>query len=117
MVNDDCEHNPRVCSIFHSAIELIGRRWTGAIIKTLMPGPKRFCEFKDAIPELSDRLLTERLKELEEHGLVAREVSTGRPVQVLYALTPKGQDLEPILCAIGQWAGKWHAPERETTEV
>ncbi|MNT47464.1 HTH-type transcriptional regulator YodB [compost metagenome] len=52
-------------------------------------------------------MLTERLKELEEHGVVAREVSTGRPVQVLYALTPKGQDLEPILGAIGAWAGKW----------
>ena len=100
MVNDDCSHNPRVCSVFHSAIELIGRRWTGAIIKTLIGGPKRFCEFKDAIPELSDRLLTERLKELEEHGVVARQVSTGRPVQVLYNLTPKGQDLEPILGAM-----------------
>ena len=107
MQSEHQEHSPRVCGVFHSAIELIGRRWTGAIIKTLISGPKRFCEFKDAIPELSDRLLTERLKELEEHGVVAREVSPGRPVQVLYALTDKGQALEPILKSIGTWAATY----------
>ena len=117
MVNDDEKHCPRVCGVFHSAIELIGRRWTGAIIMAMLSGPRRFCEFKEAIPELSDRLLTERLKELEEHGLVAREVSTGRPVQVLYALTPKGQDLEPVLRAIKDWAGRWQLTTPEPAEV
>jgi DNA-binding HxlR family transcriptional regulator len=119
MMSDNCEHNPRVCAVFHSAIELIGRRWTGAIIKAMLGGPRRFCEFKEAIPELSDRLLTERLKELEENGLVVREVSAGRPVQVLYQLTAKGQDLQPILEAIGAWAGKWagHTSQPETTSV
>ena len=106
MTNNDC-HDQRVCTMFHAAIELIGRRWTGAIIFAMLDGPKRFCEFKDAIPELSDRLLTERLKELEEHGVVAREVSPGRPVQVLYALTDKGQALEPILKSIGAWAATY----------
>lgn len=111
MVSDGDCHDIRVCSVFHAAIELIGRRWTGAIIMAMFSGPKRFCEFKDAIPELSDRLLTERLKELEEHGVVAREVSTGRPVQVLYTLTEKGRGLEPILKSIGDWAVTHKAPQ------
>lgn len=110
MVSENC-HDPRVCSRFHGAIELIGRRWTGAIIYALMQEPRRFCEFKGAIPELSDRLLTERLKELEAEGLVAREVGVGRPIQVVYRLTPKGAALEPVLRAVGAWASEWGTPE------
>jgi DNA-binding HxlR family transcriptional regulator len=106
-VSNEQEHNPRVCGAFHCAIELIGRRWTGAILAALMGRPRRFSDFKEAIPELSDRLLTERLKELEERGLVEREVLTGRPIQVLYRLTEKGAELQPIIEAIGGWAQKW----------
>jgi DNA-binding HxlR family transcriptional regulator len=101
-------HNTKVCHLFHNAIEVIGRRWTGAIIYALFSGPKRFCEFNEAIPEVSSRLLTERLKELEEVGLIKREVSTERPIQVIYSLTPKGQALQPILQNIGEWAAKWN---------
>lgn len=107
----DKSHDPQVCHLFHHTIELIGRRWTGAILRAASVRPLRFCEFKDAIPELSDRLLTERLKELEEAGLMHREVSTGRPVQVTYRLTEKGEDLQPIFCAISEWAGRWHENE------
>jgi DNA-binding HxlR family transcriptional regulator len=113
MVGDNC-HDPRVCAVFHTAIELIGRRWTGAIIFAMLSGPKRFCEFKDAVPELSDRLLTERLKELEEEGVVSRTVSAGRPVQVLYQLTPKGQALGPVFEAVGNWASAWKAEPSAT---
>jgi DNA-binding HxlR family transcriptional regulator len=101
-------HNTKVCNLFHTAIEIIGRRWTGAIIYVLFTGPKRFCEFNDAIPEVSSRLLTERLKELEEYGLICREVSTDRPIQVIYSLTEKGQALQPILKELGEWAGQWN---------
>jgi DNA-binding HxlR family transcriptional regulator len=97
-------HSERVCARFHYAIELIGRRWTGAIICALTQKPRRFSDFKDAIPDLSDRLLTERLKELEDEGVVVREVSTGRPIQVMYRLTAKGEALQPVFEAIGQWA-------------
>jgi len=107
-------HGERVCTMFHAAIELIGRRWTGAIIYALTQKPRRFSDFKDAIPELSDRLLTERLKELEDEGVVVREVSTGRPIQVLYRLTPKGEALQPVFDAIGAWA---HAYPPATAEV
>lgn len=100
-------HDPKICGRFHQAIELIGRRWTGAILKVSCDGPMRFCEYREAIPDLSDRLLTERLKELEDHGLIVREVSPGRPVQVSYRVTEKGQALKPIFAAIAAWAYEW----------
>jgi DNA-binding HxlR family transcriptional regulator len=107
-------HNTKVCQLFHNAIEIIGRRWTGAIIYSLCSGPKRFCEFNEAIPELSSRLLTERLKELEEYGLIRREVSTERPIQVSYSLTEKGLELQPIFENLGEWANKWKNQPAET---
>jgi DNA-binding HxlR family transcriptional regulator len=104
-------HSGPVCQVFHRAVEVIGKRWNGVVIYTLTKGPKRFCEFHEAIPDISDRLLTERLKELEEEGIVVREVNPGRPVQVVYRLTPKGESLRPVLDAIGGWASQWHGQE------
>ncbi len=66
-----------VCPHFHAAIELIGKRWTGAILSALTEGPQRFAELVRAVPGLSDRLLSQRLRELEEEGLVEREVEAG----------------------------------------
>lgn len=106
MISNGSEDH-RVCHVFHQAIEVIGRRWSGAIIFALTVKPRRFSEFKEAVMDVSDRLLTERLKELEEYGLVLREVSTARPLQVLYRLTPKGEALQPIMMAIGEWANRW----------
>lgn len=97
----------QVCPKFHEAVELIGRRWTGAILRTLMDGPARFGELKDLVPELSDRLLSERLKELEDAGLVEREVTDARPVCVRYSLTPQGRALKPALDELGRWADRW----------
>jgi hypothetical protein len=65
-----------VCPLYHEAVEMVGRRWTGAILRALMDGPLRFSEVAATIPELSDRLLSERMKELEGRGLVIREVTT-----------------------------------------
>ena len=104
----ETEHSPRVCQVFHSAIELIGRRWTGAIISVMFKGATRFCEIREAIPGISDRLLTERLKELEDNGVVTRVVTASRPPQVSYRLTPKGEALQPVIDAISDWAGDWH---------
>ncbi len=111
MKNEE-SHNPQVCNVFHQAIEIIGRRWTGVIIYALGNGPKRFCEFQEAIPDISSRLLTERLKELEENDLIIRDVSTDRPIQVFYSLTPKGEALQPILKSIGAWASDWSKKEK-----
>lgn len=108
MVSDDSE-DTRVCEVFHGAIELIGRRWTGAIISVMFKGAGRFCELREAIPGISDRLLAERLKELEETGVVTRQVSDARPPQVAYRLTPKGEALKPVLDAISEWASAWNA--------
>jgi DNA-binding HxlR family transcriptional regulator len=100
------EHS-QVCSRFHHAVELIGRRWTGAIISSMLTQPRCFNEFLTAVPGLSDRLLTERLRELESEGLVRRTVIAGPPVRVSYELTESGKDLEPAIEALGKWAERW----------
>jgi DNA-binding HxlR family transcriptional regulator len=96
-----------VCPYYHEAIELIGKRWTGAIVQALVGGPLRFSELSASIPQISDRLLSTRLKELERKGIVEREVLGGAPVHVQYCLTPKGHALGPALAAIRSWARSW----------
>ena len=95
------------CPIYHRAIELIGRRWTGAIVRVLLGGPRRFSDITAAVPGLSDRLLSERLKELEAQGLVQRRVVPETPVRVEYALTQKGQGLRQVLMLLHRWAETW----------
>jgi DNA-binding HxlR family transcriptional regulator len=96
-----------VCPYFHEAVELIGKRWTGAIVHVLLPGPMRFCEISQSIPEISDRLLSMRLRELEAEQIVAREVLDGAPVRVEYELTPKGRALRPAIEALEDWGREW----------
>jgi DNA-binding HxlR family transcriptional regulator len=96
------------CPYYHQAVELIGRRWTGAILEILMQGGSlRFSTIAATVPDLSDRMLSDRLKELEAHALVERTVFPGPPVRVQYALTPKGRDLAPALTELKRWARKW----------
>ncbi|MFN8673507.1 MAG: helix-turn-helix domain-containing protein [Candidatus Sericytochromatia bacterium] len=104
---DNVIHDAKVCSIFHHAIEIIGKKWAGAIIYTLCDGSKRFSEIQESIPDISPRLLTERLKELEDYKIILREVTTDRPIQVFYSLTPKGLELKPIFNSIQEWAVNW----------
>jgi DNA-binding HxlR family transcriptional regulator len=92
------------CALYHRAVELVGRRWTGAILLVLMDGPVRFSELRELVPDVSDRLLSERLKELEGEAIVVRHVYADTPVRVEYALTPKGQALERALKALKSWA-------------
>lgn len=99
----------RVCEVFHRAVELIGKRWTGAVIQAMLEGAARYCEIKAAVRGLSDRLLAERLRELEEAGIVFREVTAERPPQVSYRLTEKGRGLKPALDAVADWAHRWQA--------
>jgi DNA-binding HxlR family transcriptional regulator len=99
---------PACCPYYHEAVELIGRRWTGAIVAVLMDGgPMRFSEISQAVPELSDRLLSERMKELEARGVVRREVEAGPPIKVLYELTDMGSSLAPALQELKTWARRW----------
>src|SRR5262245_51317515 len=101
------ETEPKVCERYHHAVELIGRRWSGAIISVMLSGPQCFNELLAAVPGLSDRLLTERLRELESEGLVKRTVRPGPPVRVSYELTPAGAGLKPVVESLGLWAQRW----------
>jgi DNA-binding HxlR family transcriptional regulator len=96
-----------VCPHFHRAIELIGKRWTGAILCALTERPMRYAELGKAVPGLSDRLLSQRLRELEEEGLVERQVEAATPVRVVYSLTEAGQELDPALRELKAWARRW----------
>jgi DNA-binding HxlR family transcriptional regulator len=95
------------CSLYHRAVELVGKRWTGAILLVLLDGPLHFSGIRQLVPELSDRLLSERLKELEAEGIVERRVLDGSPVRVEYSLTAKGEALEPAVRALKEWGREW----------
>jgi DNA-binding HxlR family transcriptional regulator len=98
-----------LCPAFHRAVELIGRRWTGAILRVLLDGAERFSDIAAAVPGLTDRMLSERLKELEAEGIVTRGVIPETPVRIEYRLTPKGRALGCVLDAVGAWAHAWLA--------
>src|ERR1700730_1045216 len=95
------------CPLYHEAVELVGRRWPGAILAVLMEGALRFSEIAQAVPELSDRLLSERMKELERRGMVERNVISGPPLRVEYELSQMGHELEPALSELQRWANRW----------
>jgi DNA-binding HxlR family transcriptional regulator len=97
------------CPHFHRAVELVGKRWTGAILYVLLESgrPLRFSEIAHAVPALSDRLLSERMKELEARGMVERRVGGASPARVEYELTPMGRDLAPALGELEAWAHRW----------
>lgn len=108
-----------VCPRFHHAVELIGKKWTGAILRALQAERCRFTEIVAMVPGLSDRLLSERLKELEAEGIIIRIVTPETPVRIEYRLTEKGLALDEVMDAIGYWAETWmdstgDAPSRPT---
>ncbi|MQA31559.1 MAG: MarR family transcriptional regulator [Luteitalea sp.] len=98
---------PELCRRFHRASELIGRRWTGAILFVLTKSRCRFAVLRQAIPQITDRMLSERLHELEAEGIVVRTVIPETPVRVEYALTRKGRALGAAIDAITRWAHVW----------
>ena len=125
---DDCARFRDFCPTFHHAVEVIGGRWTGAIIRAMLGGASRFSDLRQTVPGLSDRMLSERLKELEVEGIVERNVIPLTPVRVEYRLTNKGRALSGVFEAISAWASAWgeeqtavpedlSQPERERAEV
>jgi DNA-binding HxlR family transcriptional regulator len=106
------ETRTNCCPLYHEAVELVGRRWTGAILRVLMDGPMRFSEIAQSVPELSDRLLSERMKELESRGMVQRTVISGPPIRVQYELSRMGRELEPALSELQSWARRWLGDHR-----
>ncbi len=96
-----------MCPKYELGIELLGKRWTALIIRVLMAGPKRFKEIKEQIPEMSDKMLTDRMKELEANGVIVRHVYPETPVRIEYELTDKGVSLRPVIEAIQAWSEAW----------
>ena len=95
------------CPRYHHAVELIGRRWTGAIVRAMLGGVCRFSDLTQTVPGLSDRMLSERLKELEAEGIVERQVYPDTPVRIEYHVTEKGRALASVVDSIAAWAEAW----------
>lgn len=96
-----------MCPKFENAFEILGKRWTGLIIRTLLSGQKRFSDIAEAIPNMSARMLTERFKELEKEGIISRKVYPETPVRIEYELTEKGRELQAVMDEVQKWAEKW----------
>ncbi len=96
-----------LCPKFEAAFALLGKRWTGLIIRVLLEGPKRFKELSHIIPNMSDKILADRLKELEAEGIIVRRVYDEMPVRIEYELTDKGKALAPMMEECQKWAEQW----------
>jgi DNA-binding HxlR family transcriptional regulator len=101
MVADHAEGG--ACGAITQVFELLGKRWTGLIVVTLLDGPARFSRIVQLVPGMSERMLSERLTELSAAGLITREVEDGPPVNVRYALTSRGEALRPALAELERW--------------
>ena len=112
MTTRSAEISISVCPKYHAAVELVGRRWTGAILSAMLMGATRFTDIIHAVPGLSDRLLSERLKELEQENIVERIVHPETPVRIEYRLTEKGHELNVAISALTDWAARWTEGER-----
>jgi DNA-binding HxlR family transcriptional regulator len=98
------------CPRYEHAVQILGKRWTGLLLNALMSGPRRFCELTAVVERLSDRVLSDRLRELEMEGIISRIVYPHIPVRVEYQLTEKGRALKPVIDAIHTWAERWVEP-------
>jgi DNA-binding HxlR family transcriptional regulator len=105
-----------MCPLFEKAMELLSKRWVALIVFQLLNGPLRFSEIDNALPNISGKVLSERLKELEIEGLIRRDVYPEIPVRIEYSITDKGRALSPLFEDIGKWATEWIVlqPKQET---
>lgn len=115
-MDDEHPHAVGFCPRYHHAVELIGRRWTGAIIRVMLGGVCRFSDLAETVPGLSDRMLSERLKELEAEGIIERKVYPETPVRIEYHVTEKGRALASVVDSIAEWAQTW-LPEPQVEAV
>ncbi|KAA8782336.1 helix-turn-helix transcriptional regulator [Paenibacillus amylolyticus] len=101
------DQDMRMCPRFETAFSFLGKRWNGLIIQTLMSGSKRFKDISNLIPSMSDKMLSERMKDLESEGILVRHVYPETPVRIEYELTEKGKALQPVMNQIQDWAEHW----------
>jgi DNA-binding HxlR family transcriptional regulator len=114
------KYDGELCPRYQRAIDIIGKRWTGLILRVLLAGPRRFSQIEAGVGGLSARMLSERLKELEGCGIVERHVYPQTPVRIEYVLTEKGRGLQRALDELQRWADRWEcaeSPEREPVAV
>lgn len=97
-----------LCPKFQTAAELLGKRWTPLILHEL-DQPRRYSELAEALDIVSERMLIQRLKELEGAGVVERQVIDEQPVRVIYRLTEKGRALGRVVGSLQRWAEQWIA--------
>ncbi|MGB3160857.1 MAG: helix-turn-helix domain-containing protein [Carnobacterium sp.] len=110
----DCDSKQKeICPKFERTFSILGKKWMGLIIDVLLEGPQRFKNIATAIPNVSDRVLVERLKELEQEGLVLRTVDPKATMRVAYSLTKKGTDLKDVMKAVQIWADEWVCIDEE----
>ncbi len=109
-------NDSRICPKFEAAFAILGKRWTGLIVRVLLTGKCRFTDLSDAIPQMSDRMLAERLKELEQAGIVTRNVFPETPIRIEYELTEKGITLKPIMDHVQSWADRWIGVSEDWTD-
>ncbi|MEU3463371.1 helix-turn-helix domain-containing protein [Streptomyces sp. NPDC006733] len=102
------EHGEQACTGVDIALtrvfELLGKRWTGLIVAVLTQGAAYYADLRRSLPKISERMLSDRLSELVDAGLVLREVEAGPPLRVAYRLTEAGLGLGPALDELGRWA-------------
>lgn len=106
-----------LCPKYEKAIEMLGKKWTGKILRVLCNGPTSFSKIARSVSDLSDRVLSERLKDLEQRGIVERRVTPSIPVKIEYSLTPKGHDFQQVLDALQRWADRWEGCGEGTEDV
>jgi len=90
-----------------AAMEIVGNKWTALILRDLFSGPKRFCELEKSVGSINPRTLSQRLDDLESHGIITRRSYAEVPPRTEYTLTPKGTDLQPILRQMAAWGTKY----------
>ena len=103
------EEDRTVCESFQRAAQLVGQRWVPQIVWVLLDGRRRYSALRDAIPEISDTLLSERLRELEEADVVTRTVTPSTPVLIEYSLSERGRELAVVMDGLSTWAERWAA--------
>ncbi len=92
-----------------AAMQIIGSKWTALILRDLFSGPKRFCELEKSVGSINPRTLSQRLDDLEEHGIISRKSYSEVPPRTEYTLTKKGEDLFPVLEQMAAWGTKHYA--------